>query len=161
VTHPTRADLGQLIDALRAGGVEFIVVGGAAAVLHGAPTTTFDLDIVHRRTDDNVQRLLAVLTSLDAFVREPGNRRLRPDAAALSAEGQLLLTTALGPLDVLGVLHDGRGFDQLVARTTILRDERGALVVLDLEALIEVKLAAGRAKDKLLLPILLALKNRR
>jgi hypothetical protein len=33
--------------------VEFIVVGGVAAVLQGAPVVTFDLDILHRRTPEN------------------------------------------------------------------------------------------------------------
>lgn len=54
MSHPEHADLARLIQALGDGGVEFIVVGGAAAVLHGAPITTRDLDIVHRRTPENV-----------------------------------------------------------------------------------------------------------
>ena len=39
-------------------GVEVIVVGMAAAILQGVPTTTWDLDVVHRRTPENLQRLL-------------------------------------------------------------------------------------------------------
>jgi len=49
--HPPRADLAALVQALVGASVEFVVVGGAAAVLCGAPVTTLDLDIVHRRTD--------------------------------------------------------------------------------------------------------------
>ncbi len=78
MSYPTRADLGELLRTLAAGNIEFIIIGGTAAVLHGAPTTTFDLDIVHRRTSDNVERLLVVLQNLDALVREPTHRRLRP-----------------------------------------------------------------------------------
>jgi hypothetical protein len=55
VAHPIQADLDALIQALLAARIEFIVVGGAAAVLHGAPITTQDLDIVHRRTADRPQ----------------------------------------------------------------------------------------------------------
>jgi hypothetical protein len=53
VAHPAQADLDALIQALLAANIEFIVVGGAAAVLHGAPITTQDLDIVRRRTAEN------------------------------------------------------------------------------------------------------------
>lgn len=53
IPHPPSADLDALIEALLGAGVEFIVVGGAAAILHGAAVTTQDLDIVHRRTADN------------------------------------------------------------------------------------------------------------
>jgi hypothetical protein len=50
------------------------VVGGAAAVLHGAPITTQDLDIVHRRTGENVQRLASLLAELDVTTADTKNR---------------------------------------------------------------------------------------
>lgn len=159
MSHPKEADLEALLDALRTSGVEFIVVGGAAAVLHGAPTTTQDLDIVHRQTPENIARLMSVLETLDAYVREPGDRRLVPTASMLEGRGQLNLTTSLGPLDPLGVLHDGRGYDELVARSVVMEDGSLRLRVLDLDTLIEIKSATGRAKDKLLVPILLALRD--
>jgi hypothetical protein len=157
VAHPAQADLDALIQELLGAGVEFIVVGGAAAVLHGAPITTQDLDIVHRRTDENVQRLSALLAALDATFR---GRDLRPSPELLAGRGQLNLSTRLGPLDPLCVLHDGRGYDELLPHTTVLADGRSEIRVLDLETLIAVKAAAGRARDKLVLPILLALRDR-
>jgi hypothetical protein len=51
--------------ALHDGGVEFILVGGLAAVLHGAPVT-FGIDVVHSRDAANIARLLPVLGALDA-----------------------------------------------------------------------------------------------
>ena len=161
VSHPTRADLGKLLAELVDGGVELVVVGGAAAVLHGAPTATFDLDVVPRRTPENAQRLAAVLARLDASIRDGTDRRLRPDPALLQGPGQLLLSTSCGPLDLLGCLHDGRSFDDLIAHTEIVSDGRHDLRVIDLETLIDIKSKAGRAKDKLVLPVLLALKARR
>ena len=59
--HPSAADLPALLAKLCDAGVEFIVVGGAAAVIQGAPITTNDLDIVHRRTPENVARLIGLL----------------------------------------------------------------------------------------------------
>lgn len=156
VAHPPQADLDALIQALLRAGVEFIVVGGAAAVLHGAPITTQDLDIVHRRTADNVQRLSQLLAELDATFR---GRDLRPSPELLAGSGQLNLSTNLGPLDPMCVLHDGRGYEELLPHTTVLTDGSSAIRVLDLDTLIGVKAAAARARDKLVLPILLALRD--
>lgn len=156
MAHPAQADLDALIQALLAADVEFIVVGGAAAVLHGAPVTTQDLDIVHRRTVENVQRLSQLLAKLDATFR---GGDVRPSAELLGGSGQLNLSTSLGPLDPLCVLHDGRGYEELLPHTTVLTDGPTAIRVLDLDTLIAVKAATGRARDKLVLPILLALRD--
>jgi hypothetical protein len=157
--HPPRADLAALLQALISAGVEFIVVGGAAAVLHGAPITTQDLDIVHRRTDENVRRLSELLARLDAKFRGRSDG-LRPSTEVLSGPGQLNLATALGPLDPLGALHDGRGYDELLPHTRLIVDGPTEIRVLDLDTLISVKAATGRARDKLSLPILIALRDR-
>ena len=138
---PTDADVGELIRRLVDAGVEFIVVGGAAAVLHGAPITTEDLDIVHRRTPENVSRLKNLLGELDAHVRELANRQLAPDESALLGEGHVLLSTRLGPLDCLGTLIDGRGFEELVSHTESIEDEGAEFRVVDLSTLIELSSA--------------------
>jgi predicted nucleotidyltransferase len=159
VDRPKQVDLAALIEALVDAGVEFIVIGGAAAVLHGAPTTTLDLDIVHRRTPGNLGRLQEILVELHAVVRDPAGRDLQPTSKHLEAGGQLRLLTDLGPVDLLGTLHDGRGYDDLLANTALVGDETLQIRVLDLATLIEIKAGAGRAKDRLLLPVLLALQD--
>jgi hypothetical protein len=157
VTHDSPADLDALIAALVETGVDFIVVGGAAAVLHGAPTTTWDLDVVHGTSPGNIERLLTLLGELNATLRDPAGRHLRPSRQHLQGGGQLQLSTDLGPIDLLGRLHDGRGYDDLLGSTETVGDEGLRFRVLDLRTLIEVKAAASRAKDRLLLPVLLAL----
>ena len=159
--RPEQADIGALLRALTAAGVDFIVVGGAAAVLHGAPVTTLDLDIIPRADDDNMARLQAALESLNAIVRELGDRQLRPTVDHLRAAGQLQLSTSLGPLDALSILHDGRGFDELLPTAISLQDGDLTIRVIDLPTLIEIKSAAGRAKDRLVVPILIALLDSR
>ena len=154
---PGHADVGELLRRLADAGVEFIVVGGAAAVLHGAPITTEDLDIVHRRSPENVSRLKALLDELDARVRELANRRLPPQESALLGDGHVLLSTRLGPLDCLGTLIDGRGFEELVSHSDSIKDEGVEFLVVDLPTLIELKTKTGRAKDRLMLPVLVAL----
>jgi predicted nucleotidyltransferase len=154
---PGHADAGELLRRLADAGVEFIVVGGAAAVLHGAPITTEDLDIVHRRNPENVARLRTLLDELGAHVRELANRRLPPQESALLGEGHVLLSTRLGPLDCLGTLVDGRGFEELVSHSESIKDEGVEFLVVDLPTLIELKTKTGRAKDRLMLPVLIAL----
>ncbi|MGB5348135.1 MAG: hypothetical protein WBN10_00955 [Polyangiales bacterium] len=153
------ADVGELLRRLSKAGVEFIVVGGAAAVLHGAPITTEDLDIVHRRTPDNVARLKALLDDLRAHVRELANRRLPVSKSALAGERHVLVTTALGPLDCLGTIVEGRGFEELLSHSETVSDEGTEFRVVDLPTLIEIKKKTGRAKDRLMLPVLVALRD--
>ena len=161
MSHPKVADLEALLEALQEAEIEFIVVGGAAAVIHGAPVTTTDLDVVYRVTEDNIDRLVSLLERLDTKVRDPAGRQLVPNRSHLEAKGPLLLSTSLGPLDPMASLADGRGYDELLPHS-IQSDESDILVrILDLETLIEVKNAAGRAKDRLMLPVLLALLEER
>ena len=65
--------------------VEFIIVGGVCAVLHGAPIATFDLDVVHSRDPENVRHLLTALESLDACARGQGARKIAPNESAEGA----------------------------------------------------------------------------
>jgi hypothetical protein len=157
VTHPVEVDLVALLRALVEEGIDFIVVGGGAAVLHGAPITTFDLDIVPRRDPANASALMGLLGRHEVFIIEPMKRRLLPRESDFLGKGQLNLSTRLGPLDVLCQLHDGRGFEELIEHSTTVSDGDLSVRVLDLPTLIEVKAAAGRAKDRLAVPLLLAL----
>jgi hypothetical protein len=150
------ADFRRLLQALFDHRVECIVVGGVAAVLHGAPLTTIDLDVVHARTPENVARLLAALKELDARSRLHPSRRLVPDASHLASAGHQLLSTASGPLDLLGAVGHGRGYDDLLPRSVVVELAGGLHVrVADLPMLIELKREAGRDKDLAVLPVLL------
>ena len=93
--------------------VEFIVVGMAAAVVQGVPLTTWDLDIVHRRTPENVDRLLKVLQDLNAVARgDP--RRLKPNETHLIGPGHIWLETRFGDFDCLGAIDGGRSYEDLL-----------------------------------------------
>jgi len=82
------ADFVAILRALSDHEVDYLVVGMLAAVLQGAPAVTFDVDIVHRRSPENVARLLAALRDLDAVYRgDP--RRLRPVETHLLGPGHL------------------------------------------------------------------------
>ena len=151
-----RARFAEILRLLAAGDVEFVVVGMAAGILHGAPVTTVDVDVVHCRSPENVARLLRVLAGLDAVYRHDP-RRLRPDESHLVGPGHQLLTTTLGDLDCLGAIDQDRGYEQLLGLSVEMRLAGGLTVrVLSLPALIEAKTRSGRPKDLAALPVLRA-----
>jgi hypothetical protein len=151
-----RADPVEILRLLVAGKVDFIVVGMAAGVLRGAPVTTIDLDIVHRRGMDNVSRLLGVLSELQAVYRHD-RRGLRPQQSHLITEGHQLLATKHGDLDCLGAVGDRQSYEDLLDHAPDLELEKGIVVrVIDLPTLIELKEKAGRPKDLAVLPVLRA-----
>ncbi|HET7746966.1 MAG TPA: hypothetical protein VFM29_06670 [Vicinamibacteria bacterium] len=151
-----RAAFAEILQLLAAQEVEFVVVGMTAGVLQGAPLTTLDLDVVHRRTPQNVGRLLGVLAELDATYRHDP-RGLRPQESHLLGPGHQLLRTRLGDLDCLGAIGDGAAYEDLLPHTVAMRLSGGASIrVLGLAALIELKERAGRPKDLAVLPVLRA-----
>jgi hypothetical protein len=135
--------------------VEFLIVGGVAAVLQGAPINTFDLDVVHSTDPANVSRVLAALEALDAVYRAQPDLRLRPATSHLSSAGHQLLITRLGPLDLLGSIGNGRTYPDLLAHTVELKAGPSLSIrVLDLETQIAIKEEVGGEKDRAALPIL-------
>jgi len=148
-------DFGVLLEALLDGGVEFVVVGGVSATLNGVAVNTFDLDIVHSRTPENVDRLMPVIEALDAVYRIQPERRLRPGKAALASTGHQNLITKYGPLDLLGAIGNDLGYEELIPRSVEMLVAEGVRVrVLNLETLIEVKEELNGEKDRAMLPIL-------
>lgn len=135
--------------------VDFIVIGGVCAVLHGAPVHTFDLDLVHSRSSENLDRLLKALHELDAYFREHGERRLRPDRSHLASPGHQLLMTRAGPLDLLGTISNDRGYEELLPHTLAMKVHDDLQVrLLDLATLILIKEETAREKDQATLSIL-------
>lgn len=67
--------------------IDFIVVGGVAAVFEGAPIVTLDLDIVYDRSTENIPRLEAALRELNALYDDPAGRRIVPDTLKLETLG--------------------------------------------------------------------------
>src|SRR5215510_659458 len=143
----------EALEVLARHRVDFVVVGGVAAVLEGAPISTFDLDIVHDRSPENVARLLSALADLDARYRDLTGRVLRPEARGLEGKGHHLLLTRCGPLDVLGQIGHGHGYHELIADSTQRQLGDITVHVLRLEALIRTKLEADRDKDRAVLAI--------
>lgn len=160
---PLTSDLAGLIAVLSDHEVEFIVVGGTAAVLLGAPLTTLDVDVVYRQTHENAEKLLRALTFLGAEARPKiPDRKLVPTLSTLeTAQGPILLTTPQGPLDLLPRLDPLGNYDALQGHCSAMNIAGKSVLVVDVEALILSKQHANRPKDRLALPILLALRMRK
>jgi len=151
----SRPDILLILRTLSEHNVDFIIVGGVCGVLHGAPISTFDLDLVHSRAQDNIERLIEALKELDARHRDPEGRLIRPRRRSLASPGHQLLLTKGGPLDLLGEIGKGRGYDDLLPKTVTMKVSAGLRVrLLTLEALIEEKEEMAREKDKAVLAIL-------
>lgn len=141
-------DPGPALRALSRSGVDFVVVGGIAAVLHGASTLTTDLDIAFAGDAANLERLGAVLAELKARLREVDEDvPFVPDARTLRQVELLTLDTSAGPLDLLRGPSGGPAY--AILRRRAARYDLGGYEVLvaSIEDLIAMKHAAGRTKD--------------
>ena len=143
----------QLLELLSRHDVDFIVVGGVAAILEGVPITTLDLDIVYDRSPENLQRLLEVLTTVEACYRDPAGRHIVPTVEKLATIRMNLLRTNLGPCDVLASMS-GASYEDLLESTRTRQVGELRLRVLELAKVIESKELANRDKDKAVLPVL-------
>ncbi len=138
----------ELIRRLVAGGVEFIIVGGAAAVAHGGTQLTEDLDIVYRRNQKNIDSIIQTLAPFQPYLRgAPEGLPFNWDTQTLWNGLNFTLSTRLGPLDLLGEITLGGKYEDLLPYTVELDIFDTRCLCLALERLIEVKRAAGRPKD--------------
>ena len=82
--RPNSTGLSEVLVGLLEAGVDFILVGGLAAVIQGAPVTTMDVDIVHSQSTKNIDRLLTFLKSVEAVYRRLDDKQIEPKEMDLS-----------------------------------------------------------------------------
>jgi predicted nucleotidyltransferase len=143
-------DAGEILRRLVERGVDFVVIGGIAAVLHGSARNTFDLDICFATDDANLSALGDVLVEVGARLRGVDEDvPFIPDSRTLRQVELLTLVTSLGELDVL-TRPPGAPTYQDLRRHADRYDLGGFNVsVASIDDLIAMKQAAGRAKDLL------------
>ncbi len=141
-------DFEALIRILVEHGVEFILVGGAAATAHGSARLTDDLDIVYSRSPENIARLAACLAPHKAYLRgAPEGLPFRLDADTIERGLNFTLRTDLGAIDLLGEITEGGRYEDLLPRSINLVLFGLSCRCLGLKRLIEVKRAVGRPRD--------------
>lgn len=137
-----------LVRLLADGGVECILVGGLAGIVHGASRATYDVDVVYRRTPTNIERLARALAPHAPYLRgaPPGLPFvLAPDTIVRGLN--FTLTTTAGDVDLFGEIAGGGRYEDLVADTVVVEMFGGSMRCVSLDKLVDLKRAAGRPKD--------------
>src|SRR5438876_8078446 len=130
----------QIADLLHRHQVQFMVIGGQAATLHGSPLSTFDIDLCYARTPENLVRLAAALKELHPTLRgAPPDLPFRLDAQSLALGSNFTFNTDLGPLDLLGWVEPFGTFDDLRPRATPIPVGDVRLLTISLDDLIAIK----------------------
>jgi predicted nucleotidyltransferase len=138
----------SLLRALAVRGVDFVVIGGIAAVLHGSAQNTFDLDITFATDPTNLELLGEALIDLKASLRAGSeNIEFVPDHRLLRKVDVLTMNTPLGHFDVLARPKGAPPYEQLRASATRVRVDDFGFLIASIDDLIAMKLAAGRPKD--------------
>ena len=147
----------EIMAVLDRHGVRYVLVGGLAAVLHGAAHLTTDVDVVPEDGRENLARLSRALHELDARIRVTGE----PDGVPFDHSAELLgrvsiwnLTTDLGDLDITFVPSGTQGYRDLERDAEAMTVRGVSVPVASLADVIRSKEAAGRARDRAVLPAL-------
>jgi hypothetical protein len=141
-------DFERLLGALGDAGVEFVIVGGLAATIHGSSRLTQDVDVSYRRSPDNLERLARALAPLNPTLRgAPEGLSFDWSQATLQRGLNFTLRTSLGAIDLLGEIAGGGAYEDILPHTIIVTLFGRATRALDLEWLIRTKRAAGRPRD--------------
>jgi hypothetical protein len=140
--------------------VDFVVIGGIAARLRGAPLLTQDVDITPATDQHNLERLASTLEKLEARLRtasEPEGVAFPFDPALLEAKRVWTLVTRFGDLDLVVAPAGTNGYADLVRDAADLRVATDPELIVKVASLVDVirsKEAAGREKDRAALPML-------
>jgi len=153
--------IAAVAECLNRHGVEYVLIGGGAALLHGAPIArTRDADIVPARREANLDRLVTALREMDARLwigpAEPEGLEMLFDRTSLGQIDSFLnLVTRYGPLDVTYRPEGTEGYDDLSRSVVTIQLLGVDIPVASLADVIRSKEAAGRAKDISVLPDLI------
>jgi hypothetical protein len=151
-----------LFRVLDAQAVDYVLIGGLAANLHGSPLVTNDADICPRRTPENLQRLALALCDLDARIRttaEPDGLAFACDAEFLERIQMVNMQTRAGEFDISFEPAAFPGYDELAGRATTMEIFGVPVKVASLRDIITSKETANRTKDRGALPHLYALED--
>lgn len=146
-----------ILRVLESRGVRYVLMGGFAAVIHGSPYLTTDVDVVPLADADNLERLSDALRDLHAKVwtsSEPEGLPFDHSPASLGAVRIWNLVTDHGRLDITFEPSGTQGYGDVVRDAVHLTILGVGVDVASLADVIRSKEAAGREKDRLVLPVL-------
>lgn len=141
-------DYERVLQELVRNDVQFVLVGGVAAILHGSARLTYDVDFVYYRGAENVRRLARALAPFSPYLRgAPPGLPFSFDAGAIERGLNFTLTTTLGDVDALGEVVGGGTYESLVRESSEVEAFGVTFRCVNLGRLIQLKRAAGRPKD--------------
>jgi hypothetical protein len=141
-------DLRELFRALADHGVDYLVIGGVAAQVHGRRRTTKDLDVTPSPDPENFERLRSALVALDAHPAELGPNAPTPTAEQLRIAPVVPpLTTRHGDLHILNEIPGATPFAQMRARALATDLDGIAVLIVSVNDLIRMKQTTGRPSD--------------
>jgi len=146
------ATIQQLLKLLNDHSVEFVVVGGVAANIHGSARATFDLDVCSPLDEPNLKRIVDALQDLHPKFRMHPAQPPLFDVDRLIGFRNLNLTTDWGVIDILAEVTGVGAYQDVLKHSVEMTVYGLAIKILDLSALIDAKRAAGRPKDLHALP---------
>lgn len=133
--------------------VDFVVIGGFSATLHGSARVTYDLNICYSRAPLNLCRMATALAPFQPRPRGfPKDLPFIWDEVTLRNGALFTLTTDLGEIDLLAEVAGLGTFDQIKAGSIIVEAYGRRIAILSLRSLIQAKRAAGRERDLAALP---------
>ncbi len=142
------AEFEKLLPTFVNAGVDFILVGGVAGIVHGSARATYDVDLVYARSDTNIGRLVSALAPHVPRLRDvPGNLPFSWDAKTVRNGLNFTLTSELGYIDLFGEIMGGGNYEDLLQHSFDVEAFDVRFKCIDLPTLIKIKEAAGRAKD--------------
>lgn len=138
----------RIIEALARNEVDFILIGGLAATLHGSAMMTGDADIVYERSPANLDRLGVALIEMEATLRGiDEDLPFTPDARTLKNGWNFTFVTKFGSLDCLSWPDGMTSYEQLSSNAVEVELDGYWIPIASIDDLIEMKSAAGRGKD--------------
>jgi hypothetical protein len=147
----------RMLRVLQEHGVRFVLIGGFAAVIHGSPYVTTDIDVVPSRDRANLDRLSDALKEMHARVwtaSEPVGIPFDHDGASIADARIWNLVTDLGRLDLTFEPAGTGGYEDLARGAVHLEILDAEVDVASLADVVRSKEAADRDKDRLVLPVL-------
>lgn len=128
-------------------GVDYIVVGGIAALMHSSPYPTFDTDVCPETSPENLERLAAALRAMDARIftdAAPAGLPFSPDASFLRENPILNLVTRYGRVDLISEPAGSQGYPDLARDAITVMIDALPVKVASLEDVIRTKAAVAR-----------------
>jgi hypothetical protein len=157
---PGKNDVEAFVSVFARHGVEYLVICGQAEMLMGGARVTFDTDFCYRRSRENLEPLANALKELNPTFRgAPADLPVTLDAQALALGNNYTLSTALGPVDLLGWVEPLGSYEELLPNSETYPVGKLSVRTIGLEDLIRVKQHLGRPKDRDSLLQLLAIRT--